>query len=197
MAGIELVPLNQRKKFIAKLAPEFDKLYYDTRQYKKPSVEEIVTLHKHQFERLLSEFKIRDIVQVVTTLYNPIRQQNEPPCPHEWFVLKSATDYDFSVLLDLIKQWKWSKDKPLLNNKTLLTRNAIVRILEEISQNCEELAAFKCLRESGQIDEIIRSLPMDLQDKCGYTPCRTKRGGSRRPRRKTRKLLRVSKLSRL
>jgi hypothetical protein len=87
MSGIELVPLNQQKKIIAKLAPEFDKLYYDTRKYKKPSVEQIVHLHRHQFELLLSEFKIRDIDRVITSLYNPIRQQNDPPCPHEWFVL--------------------------------------------------------------------------------------------------------------
>jgi len=104
----------------ALLEPKYKELYYDTREYPTPTVEEIVRLHGSQFEPLLSQYLCKydetiiptveaknsicqghlntlkatlaeflkiSLVKVVTSLYNPVPEKNEPPCPHEWFML--------------------------------------------------------------------------------------------------------------
>lgn len=115
----------------AKLMPKYTELYYDTREYPNPTVEQIVRLHSSQFEPLLAQYlckydesiipnveaknkicqghlnRLKDqlaqflkisLVKVVASLYDPVAKANEPPCPHEWFLLDQNPEHFYPCI---------------------------------------------------------------------------------------------------
>ena len=124
----EKIPIDSIKDL---LRPKFDHLYYDTRQYPSPTVEDIVNIRRSQFESLLAQYLCKyddsiisnveaknkichshleklkaqlaqfltiSLVKVVTSLYNPIPEKNDPPCPHEWFVLDQNPEHYYPCI---------------------------------------------------------------------------------------------------
>lgn len=115
----------------AKLMPKYTELYYDTREYPNPTVEQIVRLHSSQFEPLLAQYLCKydesiipnveaknkicqghlntlkdqlaqflkiSLVKVVASLYDPVAKANEPPCPHEWFLLNQNPEHFYPCI---------------------------------------------------------------------------------------------------
>ena len=123
----ERIPIDAIKDLLR----PYEKLYYDTRDYPNPTVEEIVRLHSSQFEPLLAQYLCKydetiipnvegknkvcqghltrlkeqlaqflkiSLVKVVASLYNPVAEANDPPCPHEWFVLDQDPEHFYPCI---------------------------------------------------------------------------------------------------